>query len=70
MPAELVAAKRRTAYLASRTNTYLSGPMLFGMLGANHGAPNGAAGIVMALAIGLAGIFVAVFHSYKVGQTA
>src|SRR5205823_2766107 len=42
MPAEKIAAKRRTAYLASRTNTYLSGPMLFGMLGANHGAPNGA----------------------------
>lgn len=70
MPAELIAGKRRTAYLASRTNTYLSGPMLFGMLGANHGAPNGPAGIVMALVIGLAAIFVAIFHSYKVGQTA
>ena len=67
--AEKQAASRRKVYLASRTNTYLSGPMLFGMLGANHGAPNGAAGLVMALAIGFAGIFVAIFHSYKFGQT-
>jgi uncharacterized membrane protein len=34
--AEELPAIRRRAYLASRTNTYLSGPMLFGMLAPSH----------------------------------
>jgi uncharacterized membrane protein len=34
--AEELPAIRRRAYLASRANTYLSGPMLFGMLAPNH----------------------------------
>ena len=66
---DAVAAKRRTAYLASRTNTYLSGPMLFGMLGAGHGGAGGATSIVYALVIGLAAMFVAIFHSTKVGKS-
>jgi len=34
--AEELPAIRRRAFLASRTNTYLSGPMLFGMLAPSH----------------------------------
>ncbi len=70
MPAELLAGKRKTAGLASRVNTYLSGPLLFGMLGANHGVAQGPKNLVIAMAVGFAAIWVAIFHSYKVGQTA
>src|SRR5262249_62381244 len=51
VPADPALPKR--AALASRTNTYLSGPMLFGMLAPNHyGAINIVTGIV-AIGLGL-----------------
>src|SRR3989338_7361498 len=36
VPQPEIAGVRRKVYLASRTNTYLSGPMLFGMLAPSH----------------------------------
>jgi uncharacterized membrane protein len=68
-PEELPAIRRK-AYLASRTNTYLSAPMLLGMLAANHlNAAFTLGRAVIALALAFAAIWVAIFHSYKVGKT-
>ncbi len=54
----------------SRINTYLSGPMLVGMLGASHagiGFSYLRFGVLVALA--LAGVYVMLFHVPKVGKT-
>ena len=67
---DALAPARRKAYLASRTNTYLSGPMLFGMLGSTHASANGAGGLAAAIVVGCLGIFVAIAHAAKVGQSA
>ncbi len=69
MPAELLAGARRKAYLASRTNTYLSGPMLFGMLGANHINTQSPKALMASLIVGFAAIWAAIWHSNKVGKT-
>ena len=59
----------KRALLASRTNTYLSGPMLFGMLAPSHyGAINVFTGLV-AIALGLVAIWWAIQTSPKVGKT-
>ena len=59
----------RRALLTSRTNTYLSGPMLFGMLAPNHyGAINVFTAIV-AIALGLAAIWWAINSSSKVAKS-
>jgi uncharacterized membrane protein len=70
VPPEQLPAVRRRSYLASRTNTYLSGPMLVGMLAANHfpGA-FGAASFLGLSAGALAVVWVAIFHSDRVGVT-
>jgi uncharacterized membrane protein len=69
MPAESIAAARKKAGMASRLNTYLSGPMLFGMLGPSHGVSAVPAHMVLAIAAGALAIWVAIFHSFKVGQS-
>ena len=68
-PEELPAI-RRTAYLASRANTYLSGPMLVGMLAAGH-FPGGftVAGLLGTSALALAVVWVAIFHADRVGAS-
>ena len=68
-PAEELPPIRRRAYLASRTNTYLSGPMLFGMLAASHyGAINLVTLLIFAaIAVGL--IWHAIKFSGKVGTS-
>ena len=59
----------KRALLTSRTNTYLSGPMLFGMLAPNHyGAINVFTAIV-AIALGLAAIWWAINSSSKVAKS-
>ncbi len=66
--AELPALRRR-AHLVSRINTYLSGPMLFGMLApAHYGAINLTTALVAA-ALGLLAIFWAIRSSSKVGTS-
>lgn len=67
--AEELPAIRRRAYLVSRTNTYLSGPMLFGMLAPSHfGAIDWPALLVFA-AIGVAMIWHAIKFSGRVGKS-
>ncbi len=66
---DAVAPARRRAYLASRTNTYLSGPLLFGMLGANHFPSATPKSLVVGLIIGFSAIWVAIAHSTRVGQS-
>ena len=67
-PADQAAAMRRRAFLTSRTNTYFSGPMLFGMLApAHYGAMSGSA-FAMALILGLLAVGWAIRSSYTVGK--
>ena len=67
--ADQLAGVRRKAYLASRMNTYLSGPMLFGMLApAHYGSINPVTFVVFAL-IGLGMIWHAISKSPKVGTS-
>src|SRR3989304_10539826 len=67
--AEELPTIRRRAYLASRTNTYLSGPMLFGMLAASHYSAINLVivGVFSVVAIGL--IWHAIQFSGKVGTS-
>jgi uncharacterized membrane protein len=68
VPAVEIPAVRKRAALTSRINTYLSGPMLFGMLApAHYGAMNGVV-VVAAIAIGVAIIWASIRSSYKVGK--
>ena len=68
---EVLPPLRKRASLASRTNTFLSGPMLFGMLGANHyEGGSTAVALVISIILGLAAIFHAIRTSYKVGKIA
>ncbi len=68
--AEQLPAIRKKAYLASRTNTYLSAPMLLGMLAANHlNAAFTWPRAIVAMALGFLAIWMAIWHSYKVGKT-
>ncbi len=63
------AAIRTKATKASRANTFMSGPMLFGMLApAHYGAAN-AVTIIAAIAIGMVAISLAYQTSTKVGKS-
>lgn len=71
IPADALPKQRRKVYLASRTNTYLSGPLIFGMLGsAGHGVDATARNLIIACIGGFIAIWVAIFHSTKVGKSA
>lgn len=60
---------RKTAGTASRINTYLSGPLIFAMLAPqSYGAVN-ALTLVVVAAIGFGAIWLAIFHSFKVGKS-
>lgn len=62
-------ALRARAGLASKINTYLSAPMLVGMMGANHANMSFSYGMLLTAALlGLAVIKVAYMHSTFVGQ--
>jgi uncharacterized membrane protein len=66
VPQDKIADVRKKAFIFSRTNTYLSGPMLFAMLAPSHyGAINP---ITAAVAIGLSTI--AIWHMVKVSHKA
>ncbi len=60
----------KTAYLASRTNVYLSGPMLFGMAGASHFPSFSMGTLLGATAVGLAVIWVLIKVSATAGAKA
>ncbi len=61
-----LAATRKKAALASRINTYLSGPMLYGMLGATHYTAINAFTLIVFIALGAAPIYFAYQGSTKV----
>jgi uncharacterized membrane protein len=67
--AEELPSIRRRAYLTSRTNTYLSGPMLFGMLAPNHFGALDLPTLLVFTAIALALIWHAIKFSGKVGTS-
>ncbi len=70
VPEDQIPAVRSRATKASRMNTYLSGPMLFGMLApAHYGAMNGLS-LVIALGLGFGAIWCAYRHSGSVGKPA
>ena len=70
VPQPEIPAVRKKAFLASRTNTFLSGPMLFGMLApAHYGAMSGPA-FIMAVALGGLAILWAIRSSPNVGKLA
>jgi uncharacterized membrane protein len=69
VPPEKIADERKKAGLFSRINTFLSGPMLFGMLAANHYGAVNLFTVLLFCAVGAAGIWVAIFHTTKVGHS-
>ncbi len=69
VPADQLPAVRRKAYLASRTNTYLSGPMLFGMLAPAHYGAINMVSVVVFTAVAVIFIWHAIKSSPKVGTS-
>ena len=59
---------RKKALLISRVNTFLSGPMLFGMLAPSHYGAISAQAFGMALLLGAAAVWLAIRSSYSVGK--
>ena len=70
VPQEQIAAVRKRAFLASRTNTFLSGPMLFGMLAPSHYGTMSFPALGMAIVLGAAAIWFSIQSSSKVGKLA
>ncbi len=67
--AEELPVIRRRAFLASRTNTYLSGPMLFGMLAPNHFGAIDIPILLVAVVLGLFAIWWAIKSSSSLGTS-
>ena len=67
VPAEELPAARARAALFSRVNTFLSGPMLYGMLGAAHYTAINAFTVIVFVALGVWPIWHAYGISKKVG---
>jgi uncharacterized membrane protein len=68
VPAEELPAARARALKFSRINTYLSGPMLFGMLAPHHYSSINLVTVLVFIAVGAAAIWGAIGASYTVGQ--
>lgn len=69
VPQDKLPAVRKRALFISRVNTFLSGPMLFGMLGAPHyGAANGMTFVVF-FAVALLVVWWAIKTSNKAGAS-
>ena len=70
VPADQVAAARTRALLTSRVNSFLAGPMLFGMLAPAHYGAMNVASLLMAVALGVLAIWTSIRSSAKVGKLA
>ena len=70
VPAADIPAVRRRAFLASRTNTFLSGPMLFGMLAPSHYSAMSAGALLLAVGLGAAAVWFSIRASSSVGKLA
>ena len=69
VPQDQLPATRKRALITSRVNTFLSGPMLFGMLApAHYGAINLVTFVVFA-AVAIIVIWLAIASSHKVGAS-
>ena len=68
VPADKAPAVRKRALLFSRTNTYLSGPMLFGMLAPAHYGAMSSPALLMAIVLGVIAIWASIRSSAKVGK--
>ena len=68
-PTEIPAVRKR-ALLASRTNAFLSGPMLFGMLAPAHYGGIKAGPFLLVVALGLIAVWHCIRFSSKVGKLA
>ena len=67
-PEELPALRKR-ALMFSRTNSFLSGPMLFGMLAPAHYGASNALTMGVAIALGVVAIWWSIKSSFNVGKT-
>ena len=70
VPADQIPAARKKALLTSRINTYLSGPMLFGMLAPAHYGAMSTPALLIALGLGLLAIWASIRSSSNVGKLA
>ena len=66
---EELPALRRRVLMASRTNAYLSGPMLFGMLAPSHYGAFNIVTLLVAIAIGVLAIWWAIKTSDSAGSS-
>lgn len=69
VPQDQLPAVRKRALLTSRINTFLSGPMLFGMLAPAHYGGVNAVTLLVAAGLGLVAIWFAIAASGKVGTS-
>ena len=69
VPADQAAGVRKRAMLASRTNTFLSGPMLFGMLAPAHYGAINLTTLGVYVAISVVCVWLAIASSSKVGTS-
>ena len=68
VPGDQAASVRKRALLVSRTNSFLSGPMLFGMLAPSHYGAISVPALVMTIVLGGAAVWVSIRSSSTVGQ--
>ena len=68
VPADRVPSVRKRALLFSRTNAYLSGPMLFGMLAPAHYGAISRRALLMAIGLGVIAIWASIKSSGQVGK--
>ncbi len=68
VPADQVAGQRKKALLTSRVNTFLSGPMLFGMLAPSHYGTMSVQALGMSVLLGVAAVWWAIKASPSVGK--
>lgn len=70
VPAEAIPAARKKALLTSRVNSFLSGPMLFGMLAPAHYGAMSLGSLLMAIGLGVLAIWFSIKSSSQVGKLA
>ncbi|MBI3022071.1 MAG: urate hydroxylase PuuD [Candidatus Omnitrophica bacterium] len=70
VPAADIPTIRKRALLTSRTNAFLSGPMLFGMLAPAHYGAMNAFSLILAFGLGLVAIGASIRSSGSVGKLA
>ena len=70
VPAAEIPSVRKRALITSRVNTFLSGPMLFGMLAPAHYGGINVMSAAIAIGLGLVAIWFSIRSSYTVGKLA